>query len=108
MPQPTSEFANKIYELLRRVPMGKVTTYKDLAEALGTKAYQAVGTTMKNNPYAPEVACHRVVKSDGSLGGFMGTTTGKNIEKKKKMLQKEGVEIKKGKVVNFEKKRFRF
>jgi methylated-DNA-[protein]-cysteine S-methyltransferase len=58
---------------------------------------------MKNNPFAPEVPCHRVVKSDGSLGGFMGKTKGKTILKKIKMLNNEGVKIKNNKILNFEK-----
>ena len=48
-------FANQAYELLRQVPRGRVTTYKEIAHALGTKAYQSVGQAMKHNPYAPEV-----------------------------------------------------
>lgn len=48
-------FAEKIYDLLRTVPKGRVTTYKQLANALGTKAYRGVGQAMKRNPYAPEV-----------------------------------------------------
>ncbi len=49
-------FAEKIYDLLRTVPRGRVTTYKQLANALSTKAYRGVGQAMKRNPYAPEVA----------------------------------------------------
>jgi len=48
-------FAEKAYDLLRQVPAGRVTTYKEIAHALGTKAYRGVGQAMKNNPYAPEV-----------------------------------------------------
>jgi methylated-DNA-[protein]-cysteine S-methyltransferase len=48
-------FAEKAYELLRQVPQGRVTTYKEIARAMGTKAYQGVGQAMKKNPYAPEV-----------------------------------------------------
>ena len=95
-------FAESVYSLLRLVPKGKVTTYKTLAEKLGTKAYRAVGTAMKNNPYAPEVPCHRVVRSDGSIGGFMGKTTGEEIERKIALLKSEGVEVVGGKVVNFQ------
>jgi len=98
----TSEFAEKVYEVLRNVPSGRVTTYKNIAQRLGTKAYQAVGTALANNPYAPQVPCHRVVASDGSIGGFMGQKVGKNIDKKIKMLKSEGVIIVNGKVVNFE------
>lgn len=97
-----SEFAEKVYALLRKVPAGKVTTYKDLAIAAGTKGYRAIGQVMNKNPYAPEVPCHRVVASDGSIGGFAW-----GCEKKIEMLRKEGVELRNGKVVDFDKKRVR-
>ncbi len=90
-------FSQKCYELLKKVPKGKVTTYKILAEKLGTKAYRAVGNAMNKNPYAPKVPCHRVVNSDGKVGKFASGT-----KKKIQMLKKEGVEIKNGKIVNFE------
>jgi methylated-DNA-[protein]-cysteine S-methyltransferase len=48
-------FADKAYDLLRKVPKGRVTTYKEIAHALGTKAYRGVGQAMRTNPYAPEV-----------------------------------------------------
>lgn len=95
------DFSEKVYELLRKVPRGKVTTYKILACKLETKAYRAVGQAMKNNPYAPEVPCHRVVKCDGRIGGFMGKTAGVKIESKIRMLNAEGVEVKDGKIVDF-------
>lgn len=94
-------FAERVYALLRLVPRGKVTTYKAIAERLGTKAYRAVGTAMKNNPYAPGVPCHRVVRSDGSIGGFMGKMSGEEIEKKIALLKSEGVEVDCGKIIDF-------
>ena len=48
-------FAEKAYDLLRKVPKGRVTTYKEIAHAMDTRAYQGVGQVMRNNPYAPEV-----------------------------------------------------
>lgn len=86
-------FAEKVYKELKKVPKGKVTTYKVLAEKLGTKAYRAVGSALKNNPYAPEVPCHRVIKSDGSVGGFMGKMTGDEVARKIVLLREEGVEV---------------
>lgn len=86
-------FNDRCYKILRKVPKGKVTTYKELAKAIGSKAYRAVGNAMNKNPYAPEVPCHRVVKSDGSVGGFANGAT-----KKMEMLKKEGIEIKGEKV----------
>lgn len=87
------DFNERCYKLLRSVPHGKVTTYKALAEALGTKAYRAVGRAMNKNPYAPEVPCHRVISADGSLGGFASGTT-----KKVSMLRSEGVIIEDNKI----------
>jgi len=81
-------FAERCYKVLRKVPKGKVTTYKALARKLGTKAYRAVGNAMNRNPRAPHVPCHRVVCSDGSVGGFASGT-----KKKILMLRKEGVKI---------------
>ncbi len=49
-------FSDKVYDLLRKVPKGRVTTYKEIAHALGGRAYRGVGQAMKRNPYAPEVA----------------------------------------------------
>lgn len=95
-------FTNRIYQLLQQVPKGRVTTYKALAEVLGTKAYQAVGTAMRNNPYAPQVPCHRVVTSSGQIGGFQGHKTGPSIQNKIGLLQKEGVQVKNNRVVNFD------
>ncbi len=48
-------FSDKVYDLLRKVPKGRVTTYKEIAHALGNRAYRGVGQAMKRNPYAPEV-----------------------------------------------------
>lgn len=96
------------YALLKTVPPGRVTTYKDLATALGSKAYRAIGQFMRHNPYAPEVPCHRVVASDGTIGGFMGQTNGKNIRKKIALLKKEGIAVLNNRVVNFEASQYKF
>lgn len=95
-------FAKKTYELLKKVPRGRVTTYKALANALGTRAYRAIGQFMKHNPYAPDVPCHRVVASDGTIGGFNG-----GIAKKIRMLRSEGVAITGKKIINFSRVLFR-
>lgn len=93
-----SEFSGKVYEFCSRVPKGKVTTYGKIAMAIGKPgSSRAVGQALKRNPYAPKVPCHRVVKSDGSLGGYGGAGR-KKTEKKMKMLEKEGVKIVKGKI----------
>ncbi len=86
-------FNEGCYEQLKKVPKGKVTTYGELARAVGTKAYRAVGNAMNKNPYAPKVPCHRVVKSSGDVGGFSS-----GVKNKIKMLRSEGIEIKNGKI----------
>ena len=85
----SKSFNEKCYELLKKVPKGKVTTYKALARALKSKAYRAVGNAMNKNPYAPQVPCHRVINSDGKLGGFAS-----GLKNKISMLKAEGIEIK--------------
>jgi len=91
----------QVYQLLTQIPQGKVTTYKDIAQALNTKGYQAIGQILKKNPNAPTVPCHRVVKSDGTIGGYSGKTTGQKILMKKRLLEKEGVKFKGNRVQNF-------
>lgn len=98
-----NSFALKVYSLLRSVPKGKVTTYKILANALNTSAYRAIGQVLKKNPYAPEVPCHRVIASDGTIGGFNGNKFGPDIERKKKMLLSEGVQFDGYRIKEYEK-----
>lgn len=104
----TVTFAEQVYALVRQVPKGKVTTYKELAHALDSGAYRAVGQVLRCNPYAPHVPCHRVVASDGTLGGFNGAKSGPDIQRKIALLHSEGVTINDGKVVDFAKKRHSF
>ena len=103
-----SAFSKKIYDNLKKVPHGFVTTYKELSKSINSKAYRAVGNALRNNPYAPVVPCHRVVKSDGSIGGFNGKTDGVEIQNKIKLLLNEGVIIKKNKVADFNNKLYKF
>lgn len=91
-------FADKCYELLKLIPEGKVTTYSEMAKALNTKAWRAVGTAMARNSKLIVIPCHRVVRSDGSVGEYaLGT------RKKSELLSSEGVEIANGKVRNLDK-----
>ena len=103
-----NNFDEEVWNLINKIPKGRVTTYKMIAEKLGSKAYRAVGNACRRNPYAPVVPCHRVVKSNGKVGGFGGKTSGKQIEKKVQLLKKEGLEVKNGKIVNFKKVLFKF
>ncbi len=84
-------FQAKVYEAVRLIPAGKVTTYKHLAHYINCGSYQAVGQALRNNPYAPEVACHRVIASSRQVGGFIGARTGEKIDKKRVLLESEGV-----------------
>lgn len=101
-------FYEKVYELCSRIPKGRVSTYGELARKLNTKAYRLVGHALKNNPYVPDVPCHRVVNSKGNLHGFKGSCSNKELDEKARLLEKEGVRIKNNKVVDFEKVLYRF
>ena len=92
---PGMTFNQKVWALCARVPEGKVTTYAEIARALKTKGFRAVGNALNKNPYAPAVPCHRVVGSTGSLTGFAG-----GLAKKRALLTREGVTLtKSGRVV---------
>lgn len=82
----------KLWLLLKRIPRGKVTTYKILAQKLGTHP-RAVGKMLNSNPSPISVPCHRVVRSDGGIGGYAF-----GIKRKIALLKKEGVKIEKGKI----------
>jgi methylated-DNA-[protein]-cysteine S-methyltransferase len=86
-------FNQKVWALTARIPAGKVVTYGDIARKLGTKAYRAVGNALNRNPYAPAVPCHRVVGSSGALTGFAH-----GVDKKRQMLEKEGITFAGGRV----------
>jgi len=83
-----TQFQEQVWKLTKKIPRGKVSTYKEIAHALGTKAYRAVGSALHVNPYAPVVPCHRVVNSNGKVGGFADGT-----KKKISMLRGEGVNV---------------
>ena len=94
----------KIYKKLLEVPEGKITTYGELAKAVGfTNGQRAVGKIMNKNPYPVIIPCHRVVNSDGKIGGY---AYGEEI--KINMLENEGIKIKNGKILNWENKIYRF
>lgn len=101
-------FEERVWHVMRRIPEGKVTTYALIAKRLNTKAYRAVGNACRKNPYAPAVPCHRVVRSDGTIGGFGGKTSGKTVERKTQLLRKENVKVKNGRIADFEKVLFKF
>jgi methylated-DNA-[protein]-cysteine S-methyltransferase len=86
-----TEFQRLVYAAARKTPRGKVTTYKLLAEAIGCASSRAVGQALKRNPFAPAVPCHRVIRSDLTIGGFAGSTSGRAVGRKKALLREEGV-----------------
>lgn len=92
-------FNDKCYQALRLIPKGKVTSYKEIARYLGSRAYRAVGNAMSKNKNAPEIPCHRVVCSDGKLGGYAF-----GLKKKIQLLSKEGILVKNGKILNLKNK----
>jgi len=94
----------KVYKKLSEVPKGKITTYGELSKAVGLKNGQRViGQIMKKNQFPVIIPCHRVVKSDGKIGGY---AYGNQV--KSKMLTLEGIQIHDGKIQDFKKKMYRF
>jgi len=97
-------FDEKIWGLLAKIPRGKVTTYKLLAKVAGNaNAARAVGNACNKNPDSPKVPCHRVVCSDGSIGGYAHGTRAKIA-----LLAKEGVVVRRGKVQDFNRCLYKF
>lgn len=87
-----TNFQQHVLRCLRRVPRGKVTTYAQLAQAVGKpRAVRAVGNALHVNPDAPAVPCHRVVRSDGRLGGYAN-----GVRRKLALLRREGVRVHNG------------
>jgi methylated-DNA-[protein]-cysteine S-methyltransferase len=89
--KPGMSFNEKVWALTARIPAGKVCTYADIASALNSKGFRAVGNALNKNPFAPGVPCHRVVGSDGRLTGFAG-----GLPKKEELLTREGVSVARG------------
>jgi methylated-DNA-[protein]-cysteine S-methyltransferase len=103
MDSTNANFNEKCYELLKLIPEGKVTTYKEMSKALNTNAWRAVGSAMAKNKNLFVIPCHRVVRSDGSVGQYaLGS------EKKSELLQKEGIAVENGKVKNLHEFMHRF
>lgn len=86
-----SEFQKRVLSTLALVPVGKVTTYAALAESIGCSSPRAVGQALRSNPFAPDIPCHRVVRSDGSIGGFFGSAAPAPTARKTALLADEGV-----------------
>jgi methylated-DNA-[protein]-cysteine S-methyltransferase len=77
-----------VWKEIAKIPYGETRTYKELARAIGRpKSARAVANACGKNPYAPTIPCHRVIRSDGKLGGYSGKG---GINTKKKLLKLEG------------------
>ena len=86
-----TKFQLKVWNYLKKIPRGKVKTYSEVAKAIGKPlAVRAVANAIGKNPLAPQIPCHRVIRSDGSLGGYSGKG---GIKTKKLLLKKEGVTL---------------
>lgn len=83
---PAMSFNQKVWAITARIPKGKVVRYADIARALKTTGYRAVGNALNRNPYAPAVPCHRVVGSDGGLGGYSAAD---GVATKRRLLELE-------------------
>ena len=84
-----TKFQLKVWNYLRKIPKGKVKTYLEVSKAIGKpRAFRAVANAIGKNPYPPQIPCHRVIRSDGSLGGYSGKG---GIKKKRRLLEIEKV-----------------
>jgi len=86
-----TNFQLKVWNYLKKIPRGKVKTYTEVAKAIGKPlAVRAVANAIGKNPLAPQIPCHRVIRSDGSLGGYSSKG---GIKTKRLLLKKEGVKL---------------
>ena len=86
-----TKFQLKVWAYLSKIPPGRVKTYSQVAKAIGKPlAVRAVANAIGKNPYAPKIPCHRVIRSDGSLGGYSGKG---GVKTKRFLLQKEGITL---------------
>jgi len=102
MKKKITPFSQEVYDATSLIPRGRVSTYGAIARFLGRpQASRAVGQALHRNPFAPKVPCHRVVKSDGQIGGFAG-----GRERKEALLRQEGVLCRNGRLVAWPDKLF--
>ena len=86
-----TKFQLKVWTYLKKIPRGSVKTYSQVAKSIGKPlAARAVANAIGKNPYAPKIPCHRVIRSDGSLGGYSGKG---GIKTKRLLLKKEGISL---------------
>jgi methylated-DNA-[protein]-cysteine S-methyltransferase len=81
-------FTEQVYSIIKKIPKGKVLTYKEVAKRVGKpKAYRAVGNALNKN-FDPSIPCHRVIRSDGKMGGY-----NRGLKAKLSKLTNEGVNL---------------
>ena len=86
-----TDFQIKVWNAISKIPKGKVKTYKELARSIRRpKASRAVANACGKNPFPIKIPCHRVIRSDGRLGGYSGKG---DIKTKRKLLRSEGIFI---------------
>ena len=86
-----TSFQLKVWSYLKKIPRGNVKTYSQVAKSIGKPlAVRAVANAIGKNPFPPKIPCHRVIRSDGSLGGYSGKG---GIKAKKILLKKEGITL---------------
>jgi len=84
-------FYQKVWKCCMKIPYGRTRSYKWIAQKIGSPdSYRAVALALKRNPFAPYVPCHRVIKNDGSIGGYSAKG---GIKKKIKLLREEGLSL---------------
>jgi len=84
-----TRFQKKVWKYLKKIPRGKIKTYSQVASAIGSpSSIRAVANAVGKNPYPPKIPCHRVIRSDGTLGGYSGKG---GIKTKGVLLKKEGI-----------------
>ena len=86
-----TKFQLKVWAYLRKIPRGRVKSYYQVAKAIGKpRAVRAVANAIGKNPYAPVIPCHRVLRSNGTIGGYSGKG---GLKTKKFLLKKEGISL---------------
>ena len=84
-----TKFQVKVWRYLKKIPVGSTKTYSQVAKAIGTPlAVRAVANAIAKNPYPTQIPCHRIIRSNGSLGGYSAKG---GLKTKKKLLKKEGI-----------------
>ena len=91
------DFQKTVLELLKKIPQGRITTYKEIARYLEMDSPRAVGQALKRNAHPEIFPCYKVVKSDGTIGGYSGNDPEK-IKRKIQLLKKDGIQIKNSKI----------